>query len=121
MYLYEQKTGFADACPANSATQYHKFIIPRATIGIFIYTKFVLPLPLKCDYNALIFSLIGHESSELREFYKMYPEMDIFVVYLLWYCKLLQGKKYIQIPTKYQMLSMTHLTMGKTLFGKIQY
>ena len=47
-------------------------------IAIFVRTKFVSSLKFKCDSNALIFSPIGHELSELREFYKMYPEMEIF-------------------------------------------
>jgi hypothetical protein len=34
-------------------------------------------------HNAPIFSLIRHESSELHEFYKMYQEMEFFVVCLL--------------------------------------
>jgi hypothetical protein len=55
--------------------QYHKFIIPRAEIGIFIRIKFASSSQFKCDSNALIFSLIGCESSELREFYKMYLDM----------------------------------------------
>ena len=47
-------------------------------MDIFVYTKFVLSSEFKSDSNALIFSLIGRELSELCEFYKLYPKMVIF-------------------------------------------
>ena len=47
-------------------------------MDIFIYTKFVLSSEFKSDSNALMFSLIEHELSELCEFYKLYPKMVIF-------------------------------------------
>ena len=47
-------------------------------MDIFIYTKFVLSSEFKSDSNALIFSLIERELSELCEFYKLYPKMVIF-------------------------------------------
>ena len=45
---------------------------------ISIRTKIASPSEFKSDSNALIFSLIGHELSELHEFYKMYLEMESF-------------------------------------------
>ena len=63
---------------ATCMPQYHKSILPREQFGIFIHTKFASSSQFKCDSNALIFSLIRHELSELREFYKMCPEMEIF-------------------------------------------
>ena len=47
-------------------------------MGILFRTKFASPSECKCNSNALIFSLIGHESSELREFCEMCPEMEDF-------------------------------------------
>ena len=47
-------------------------------MDIFVYTKFVLSSEFKYDSNALIFSLIERELSELCEFYKLYPKMVIF-------------------------------------------
>jgi len=47
--------------------QYHKSILPRAKMGIFVRTKSVSPSEFKCDSNALIFSVIGHELSECYE------------------------------------------------------
>ena len=47
-------------------------------MDIFVYTKFVLSSEFKGDSNALIFSLIKRELSELCEFYKLYPKMVIF-------------------------------------------
>ena len=47
-------------------------------MDIFIYTKFVLSSEFKSDSNALIFSLIKRELSELCEIYKLYPKMVIF-------------------------------------------
>ena len=47
-------------------------------MGISVRTKFASPSEFKCDSNALIFNPIGHELSELHEFYKMHPEMEIF-------------------------------------------
>ena len=47
-------------------------------MDIFVYTKFVLPSEFKSDSNALIFSLIERELSELCEFYKLYPKMVNF-------------------------------------------
>ena len=58
--------------------QYHKSILPREKMNIFAYTKVGSPPEFKCDSNALIFSPIGRELSELREFYEMYPKMEIF-------------------------------------------
>jgi hypothetical protein len=66
--------------------QYHKSILPRAKMNIVAHTKVVSPLEFKCDSNALTFSPIGRELSELREFYEMYPKMDIFRP-RLWYRK----------------------------------
>ena len=34
--------------------QYHKYILLRATMGIFIHTSFVLPSEFKCDPNVPI-------------------------------------------------------------------
>ena len=42
------------------------------------YFKFVSSSEFKSDSNALIFSLIEHELSELCEFYKLYPKMVNF-------------------------------------------
>ena len=56
--------------------QYHKSILPRAKISA--HTKIGSPSEFKCDSNALIFSPIGRELSELREFYEMYLKMEIF-------------------------------------------
>ena len=47
-------------------------------MDIFVYTKFVSSSEFKFDSNALIFSLIECELSELCEFYKLYPKMVIF-------------------------------------------
>ena len=47
-------------------------------MDIFVYTKFVLSSEFNSDSNALIFSLIERELSELCEFYKLYPKMVIF-------------------------------------------
>ena len=47
-------------------------------MDIFIYTKFVLSSEFKSNSNALIFSSIERELSELCEFYKLYPKMVIF-------------------------------------------
>ena len=47
-------------------------------MDIFVHTRFASFSEFKSDSNALIFSLIGRELSELCEFYKMYPEMEIF-------------------------------------------
>ena len=47
-------------------------------MDIFIYTKFASSSEIKSDSNALIFSLIERELSELCEFYKLYPKMVIF-------------------------------------------
>ena len=58
--------------------QYHKSILPRAKMCISVRNKIASPSEFKSDSNALIFSLIGREPSELREFYKMDPEMEIF-------------------------------------------
>ena len=46
--------------------QYHKSILPRAKMGIFIRTKIPSPLEFDCDSNAPIPGPIGHELSELR-------------------------------------------------------
>ena|ERR1700728_742336 len=58
--------------------QYHKFILARVKMHIFVCTKFASSSKFECNSNTLIFSLIRHELSELREFYKMCPEMEIF-------------------------------------------
>ena len=47
-------------------------------MGILFQTKFASPSEFKRDSNAPIFSLIGHELSELREFCEMCPEMEDF-------------------------------------------
>ena len=49
---------------------YHKSVLPRAKMYISIRTKFTSSLGFKCNSNALIFSLIGCQLSELHEFYK---------------------------------------------------
>ena len=58
--------------------KYHKSILQRIKMGIFICTKFASPSEFECDSNALIFNPIGPELSELHEFYKMHPEMENF-------------------------------------------
>jgi hypothetical protein len=68
----------APQIPATCMSQYHKSILPRAKMGILIRSKFASSSEFKSDSNALIFSLIGRELSELREFYKIHPEMEIF-------------------------------------------
>ena len=47
-------------------------------MDISIHTKFALSSGIKSNSNALIFSLIECELSELCEFYKLYTEMVIF-------------------------------------------
>ena len=66
--------------------QYHKSILPRAKMDISAHTKIGSPSEFKCNSNALIFSPIGRELSELREFYEMYPKMENFRS-RLWYRK----------------------------------
>jgi hypothetical protein len=44
----------------------------------FIRSKFASSSEFKTNSNALIFSLIGRELSELCEFYKIHLEMEIF-------------------------------------------
>ena len=57
-------------------------------MDIFVHTRFASFSEFKSDSNALIFSLIGRELSELCEFYKMYPEMEIFhAAPLVLHCK----------------------------------
>jgi hypothetical protein len=63
---------------ATCKPQYHKSILPRAEMGILIRSKFASSSEFQCDSNALIFCLIGRELSELREFYKIPPEMENF-------------------------------------------
>ena len=63
---------------ATCMPKYDKFILRRVKMGILFRTKFASPSECKCNSNALIFSLIGHESSELREFCEMCPEMEDF-------------------------------------------
>ena len=58
--------------------QYHKFILARVKMHISVRSKFASASEFKCDSNALIFSLIGRELSEICEFYQMCPEMEIF-------------------------------------------
>ena len=45
--------------------QYHKSILPRAKMGIFICTKIASPSEFECDSHMLIFSPIGHELNDL--------------------------------------------------------
>ena len=47
-------------------------------MDISIHTKFASSSEIKSDSNALIFSLIECELSEICEFYKLYTEMVIF-------------------------------------------
>ena len=47
-------------------------------MDIFVHTKVASPSEFKCDSNELIFSPIGHELGELCEYYKMFPEMEVF-------------------------------------------
>jgi len=47
-------------------------------MNIFVHTKVASPSEFKCNSNELIFSPIGHELGELREFYKIFPEMEVF-------------------------------------------
>ena len=63
---------------ATCLPKYHKSILQRVKMGIFVRTKFASPLEFECDSNALIVNPIGHELSELHKFYKMHPEMEIF-------------------------------------------
>ena len=46
--------------------QYHKSILLRATIGIFVRTNFASPSEFECDPNVPIFSTIGFELSKLH-------------------------------------------------------
>ena len=46
--------------------QYHKSILLRATMGLFIHTNFTSPSKFECDPNMPIFSPIGLELSELH-------------------------------------------------------
>ena len=66
--------GFADVCH----NTINLSILARTKMHIFVYTKVASSSEFKCKSNALIFSLIGHELSELREIYKMCLEMEIF-------------------------------------------
>jgi len=47
-------------------------------MSIFVHTKVASPSEFKYDSNELIFSPIGRELDELREFYKIFPEMEVF-------------------------------------------
>ena len=47
-------------------------------MDIFVRTKVASPSEFKCNSNELIFSPIRHELGELCEFYKMFPEMEVF-------------------------------------------
>jgi hypothetical protein len=58
--------------------KYHKYILPRTKIDIFVWAKFASSSQCKFDSNTPIFSLICHELHELREFYKRCLEMEIF-------------------------------------------
>jgi hypothetical protein len=49
---------------------YHKSVLPRAEMDIFVCTKFASSSEFKCDSNVLIFSPIECQLSELHEFYK---------------------------------------------------
>ena len=66
--------------------QYHKSILPRAKMNIFAHNKAGSPSEFKCDSNALIFSLIRRELSELHKFYEMYLKMEYFRPHP-WFCK----------------------------------
>ena len=63
---------------ATCMPKHDKPILQRVKMGILFRTKYASPLQFKCDSNAPIFSLIGHELSELREFCEMCPEMENF-------------------------------------------
>ena len=63
---------------ATCIPKYHKCILQRVKMGIFVHIKFMSPSEFECDSNTLIFNLIGHELSELHKFYKMHPEMENF-------------------------------------------
>src|ERR1700677_554366 len=58
--------------------EYHKSILLRAKMGVFIRTKAASPSEFECDSNALTLSPIGYELNELRQFYKTYLEMENF-------------------------------------------
>jgi hypothetical protein len=45
---------------------------------IFARTKITSPSEFQFESNALIFIPIGHELSVLRQFYNIYPKMEIF-------------------------------------------
>ena len=45
--------------------QYHKSILSREKMGIFVHTNFASPSEFECDPNALILRPIGHKLSEL--------------------------------------------------------
>ena len=45
--------------------QYHRSILLRSKMDIFIRAKFASHSEFKCNSNALIFTPIGHELSEL--------------------------------------------------------
>ena len=47
-------------------------------MNIFVHTKVVSPLEFRCNSNELIFSPISRELDELCEFYKIFPEMEVF-------------------------------------------
>jgi len=47
-------------------------------MDIFVHTKVASPSEFKCDSNELIFSPIGHELGELRDFYKIFPKIENF-------------------------------------------
>jgi hypothetical protein len=47
-------------------------------MNIFTQNKCTLPLEFICDHNALVFEAIGHELSEVRDFYNMLPENGNF-------------------------------------------
>jgi hypothetical protein len=53
-------------------------LLSIAKMDIFVCIKVALPSEFKCDYNEIIFSPIGHELGELRKFYKVFPEMEVF-------------------------------------------
>ena len=63
---------------ATCMPKHDKPILQSVKMGILLRAKFASPSEFKCDSNALIFSLIGHELSDLREFCEMCPEMEIF-------------------------------------------
>jgi hypothetical protein len=63
---------------ATCMPKYHKPILQRVKMGIFVHTMSALPSKFECNPNALIFDPVRHELSELHKFYNMHPKMEIF-------------------------------------------